>query len=70
VKTQVWTAMTVYVLVAIVKKRLGLALLLYPIFQVLSITLFEKVPLPQLLTHFDHANAELDTGNQLTYFDL
>jgi hypothetical protein len=70
VKTQVWTAITVYVLVAIVKKRLGLALPLYAILQILSITLFEKVSLPQLLTRFDHANAELDTGNQLAFFDL
>ena len=70
VKTQVWTAITVYVLVAIVKKRLGLALPLYAILQILSITLFEKVSLPQLLTRFDHANAGLDTGNQLAFFDL
>ena len=70
VKTQVWTAMTVYVLVAIVKKRLGLTLPLYAMLQILSVTLFEKVPLPQLLTHFDQANAEPDTGNQLTFFDL
>ena len=70
VKTQVWTAITVYVLVAIVKKRLGLALPLYAILQILCITLFEKASLPQLLNRFDHANAELDTGNQLAFFDL
>lgn len=70
VKTQVWTAITVYVLVAIVKKRLGLALPLYTILQILSVTLFEKVALPQLLTDFDSENAEPDNVNQLTFFDL
>lgn len=70
VKTQVWTAITVYVLVAIVKKRLALALPLYTILQILSVTLFEKVALPQLLTDFDSENGEPDNVNQLTFFDL
>jgi hypothetical protein len=70
VKTQVWTAITVYVLVALVKKRLALALPLYTILQILSVTLFEKVALPQLLTDFDSENGEPDNVNQLTLFDL
>ena len=50
VKTQVRSAITVYVLAAIVKRHLALALPLYTILQILSVTLFEKVALPQLLT--------------------
>ena len=49
VKTQIWIAISVYVLVAIVKKRLGVAASLYTILQILSLTLFEKTPLDQLL---------------------
>ena len=49
VKTQIWIAISVYVLVAIVKKRLGVAASLYTILQILSLTLFEKKPLDQLL---------------------
>ena len=48
-KTQIWIAISVYVLVAIVKKRLGVAASLYTILQILSLTLFEKTPLDQLL---------------------
>ncbi len=53
VKTQVWTAVSVYVLVAILKKRLGLEHSLYTILQILSVTLFEKVPMLQALTNLD-----------------
>ena len=49
VKTQIWIAISVYVLVAIVKKHLGVAASLYTILQILSLTLFEKTPLDQLL---------------------
>ena len=49
VKTQIWIAISVYVLVAIVKKRLGVAASLYTILQILSLTLFEKTPFDQLL---------------------
>ena len=49
VKTQVWTAISVYVLVALAKKRLGLPQSLYTLLQVLSVTLFEKVPIHQAL---------------------
>jgi len=50
VKTQIWIAVAVYVLVAIVKKRLNLRTSLYEILQILSLTLFEKIPMNQLLT--------------------
>ena len=48
-KTQIWIAVSVYVLVAIVKKRLNLPLTLYENLQILSLTLFEQIPLDQLL---------------------
>ena len=51
VKTQIWIAVSVYVLVAIVKKRLKLEASLYTLLQVLSVTLFEKLPLDQTFTH-------------------
>lgn len=70
VKTQVWIAMTTYVLVAIVKKRLSSPLPLYTILQILSVTLFEKVSLPQLLTMYESQLAESDTPNQLSLFEL
>ncbi|MEO7646718.1 MAG: IS4 family transposase [Gemmatimonadaceae bacterium] len=70
VKTQVWTAITVYVLVAIVKKRLAIKLPLYTILQILSVTLFEKVSLPQLLTNFDPGNDITAIPNQLPLFEL
>ena len=50
VKTQIWIAVSVYVLVAIVKKRLKLSASLYEILQILSLTMFERIPLHQLLT--------------------
>jgi hypothetical protein len=50
VKTQIWIAVSIYVLVAIVRKRLELRASLYQILQILSVTLFEKVPVLQALT--------------------
>jgi len=73
VKTQIWIAISIYVLVAIVKKRLNLDLSLYTILQIFSVTLFEKVSLIQLLTNFDSqkcAKNENANANQLTLFDL
>jgi Transposase DDE domain/Domain of unknown function (DUF4372) len=68
VKTQVWIAITVYVLVAIVKKRLHLPASLYTLLQILSVTLFEKVPLAQVLAATDETiQASADT-NQLNLF--
>lgn len=70
VKTQVWTAISVYVLVAIVKKRLSLSLSLRTILQILSLTLFEKTSLPQLLSEFSEQTSESKISNQLLLFDL
>ena len=70
VKTQIWIAVSVYVLVAIVRKRLGLEMSLYQILQILSVTLFEKTPILRALQASDF-NSELDdSGNQLILFDL
>jgi hypothetical protein len=69
VKTQVWIAVSVYVLVAIVKKRLGLPQSLYTILQVLSLTLFEKVPISQALAQVPNAITGDDACNQLSLFD-
>ena len=62
--------MTTYVLVAILKKRLALTLPLYTILQILSVTLFEKVSLPQLLASFKPGNGDIDISNQLPLFEL
>ena len=63
VKTQVWIAISAYVLVAIVKKRLKSEASLYTILQILSLTLFEKTPLIQLLTEIPLASEQLDASN-------
>ncbi|HZY30436.1 MAG TPA: IS4 family transposase [Candidatus Methylomirabilis sp.] len=68
VKTQIWIAIAVYVLVAIVKKRLHLEASLYTILQILSVSLFEKIPLAQALTLSRGAELEDDPGNQLNLF--
>jgi len=70
VKTQLWIAISVYVLVAIVRKRLLLDRSLSEILQILSITIFEKVPLAQLLTENDPQTEEAASANQLNLFDL
>ena len=70
VKTQIWIAVSVYVLVAIVRKRLGLEVSLYQILQVLSVTLFEKTPILQALQAPDSRDDLADPGNQLSLFDL
>jgi transposase len=70
VKTQIWIAVSAYVLVAIVRKRLALGASLYQILQILSVTLFEKTPLLQVLQASDSENDLLDTGNQLILFDF
>jgi len=70
VKTQIWIAVAVYVLVAIVKKQLRLQdLTLYTILQILSVTLFEKVPLYQLLTTANYPNVKNVVDNQLKLFE-
>ena len=69
VKTQIWIAISVYVLVAIIKKRLNLEIELYTILQILSLSLFEKQALDQLLTNKDYNNAIIENPNQLNWFD-
>ena len=69
VKSQIWIAISVYVLVAIIKKRLNLKADLYTILQILSLTLFEKIPLNQLLMMSDYKNEDRIIDNQLNLFD-
>ena len=70
VKTQIWIAVSVYVLVAIVRKRLGLEASLYQILQILSLTPFEKTPILQALRVSDSDNDLFDASNQLILFDF
>ena len=69
VKTQIWIAISVYVLVAIIKKRLDLDMSLYTILQILSVSLFEKTPIFQALSSADYENEDDDFHNQLMLFD-
>jgi hypothetical protein len=70
VKTQIWIAISVYVLVAIVKKQLRLDRSLNEILQIISITLFEKVEISQVLTESPSQNEESGHCNQLLLFDF
>lgn len=70
VKTQIWIAVSVYVLVAIVRKRLGLEASLYQILQILSVTLFEKTPILQALQSHESQFDLPDYANQFNLFDL
>jgi hypothetical protein len=70
VKTQIWIAISIYVLVAIVRKRLGLQTSLYQILQIFSVTVFEKLPILRVLESFDTQSNLLDNSNQLTLFNL
>jgi IS4 transposase len=69
VKSQIWIAVSVYVLIAIIKKERGLEIELYTILQILSLTLFEKTPLDQLLMKSDCTTEEGVMNNQLNLFD-
>jgi len=69
VKTQVWIAVSVYVLVAIMKKRLVLEESLYTILQVLSVTIFEKMPILQALQGNFVEEIKIKTPKQLILFD-
>ncbi len=69
VKTQIWIAVTVYLLVAIMKKRLKIKASLHTILQVLSVTSFERLPLNQLLTHADYTTALGENDKQLFLFN-
>jgi hypothetical protein len=69
VKTQIWIAISTYVLVAILKKQSQLSHSLYTILQVLSVSLFEKVPIPQLLADWEQNGADSKICNQLSLFE-
>ncbi len=69
VKSQIWIAVSVYVLVAIVKKRLSIPASLYEMLQILSLTMFEKLPLDQLLAETVSMSIERDSVNQLILFE-
>jgi uncharacterized protein DUF4372/DDE family transposase len=70
VKTQIWIAVSVYVLVAIVKKRFRLEASLYELLQILSLTLFERDPIDQVLTFTPTEPNFLEYANQLTLFEF
>ena len=70
VKSQVWIAISIYVLVAIIKKQLNLKPSLYIILQILSVTIFEKTPISQALTKTDINKQNAQNANQLTLFNL
>ena len=63
-----WIAVSVYVLVAIVKKRLQLPGSLYQTLQILSLTMFERMPLNQLLAKVDDVDVDIDSRKQLSLF--
>jgi hypothetical protein len=69
VKTQIWIAVSVYVLVAIVRKRLNLSASLYEMLQILSLTMFERIPLDQLLNNIGTEDIQSFEVNQLNLFD-
>lgn len=70
VKTQIWTAISVYVLIAIIKKQLALKPDLYTILQILSVGIFEKAHITQVLTTSDGLNKSAQSNNQLLLFNL
>ena len=70
VKTQIWIAVAVYVLIAIMKKRLHLHQSLYTILQVLSVTIFEKTPVFRAFCDWDYTDEEVVFYNQLPLFEL
>ncbi|MEA3445551.1 MAG: IS4 family transposase [Bacteroidota bacterium] len=70
VKTQIWIAISTYVIIAIMKKQLNLKISLYTILQFLSVSIFEKVPLKQALTNSNYKEQEVSNCKQLQLFDL
>lgn len=70
VKTQIWIALATYLLVAIARKRLNIKLSLYEIFQILSVSLFDKTPIDQLFTLRQKQDDPSKKHNQLSIFDL
>jgi hypothetical protein len=70
VKTQIWCAVATYVLIAIVKKELQIDASLYTLLQILSVSVFEKVPLRLVLQGGVSQNNSTSNHNQLNLFDL
>jgi DDE family transposase/uncharacterized protein DUF4372 len=70
VKTQIWIAVAVYVLIAIIKKQLRLEHSLYTILQILSTTLFEKMPVQLVFQRYDEQTQIIDVSKQLVLFDI
>jgi hypothetical protein len=70
VKTQIWIAVSVYLIVAIIKKRLNINLSLYTFLQILSISIFEKSPILRLINDIDYTLKNQDIDNQLNLFNL
>jgi IS4 transposase len=70
VKTQIWIAVSVYVLVAIVRKRLNLAAPLYTLLQVFSVTVFEKVEIPTAFSRVADGSEDAQDNNQLNLFSF
>ena len=70
VKTQIWIAVTVYVMVAIIKKKLSVEQSLYTMLQIFSVSLFEKTPILQLFEQPDCITEEPTNSNQLLLFNL
>jgi hypothetical protein len=68
VKTQIWIAVSVYLMVAIIKKRLKIEASLYTILQILSVSVFERTELNQLLTFYDYNNRSTVKPKQLKLF--
>ena len=69
VKTQIWIAISTYVLIVILKKRLDIKISLYTFLQILSVNMFEKVDILQLVTDIDYKKYESELYNQLNLFD-
>ncbi len=70
VKTQIWIAVSVYVLVAIVKKQVAPKRDLYTLLQILSVSLFEKTPISQAFSQVDAQTQDYTNPNQLSLFEL
>ena len=70
VRSQIWIAVSVYVLVAIIKKKLQLDASLYTLLQILSVTLFEKMPLQQAFPGSNSSSSNVTINNQLNLFEF
>jgi IS4 transposase len=67
---QIWIAICIYLLVAIVKKKLKVDYKLYSLLQIFSLSLFKKTPINELFTNLNYKNTSLDNPNQLNLFEL